>query len=380
MHIAFLTVEYPPLPCGGIGTSIRNLASALVAHGHRVTIVGYGRNWRCEDADGIAVRFHEYPRVRWIGLVLSRLLMRQELCRMVRHEGLDVVEAHDWLGPSAGLRVPCPVVIRCHGSATYFAHILGEKVRWSTRVLETAALREADSIASVSRFTADVTKRLFGLNDTFRVIPNGIDLARFRAVSLEESEPDLVLYFGTVVRKKGVLDLCMAFSIVATRHPQSRLLVVGRDSADRLTGSPSTWALCEETLSEEARKRTTYVGPKPYDCIQEYVRKAAVCVFPSHAEALPLAWMEAMACAKPVVASNIGWATEMIEDGVSGILLHPADHEAWADAIIGILRDRDRAVALGTAARRVVEERFASEVVMEQSVKWYQEVIHGRRS
>jgi glycosyltransferase involved in cell wall biosynthesis len=299
---------------------------------------------------------------------------------MVWHEGLDVVEAHDWLGPSAGLRVPCPVVIRCNGSATYFAHILGEKVRWSTRVLETAALREADSIASVSRFTADVTKRLFGLNDTFRVIPNGIDLARFRAVSLEESEPDLVLYFGTVVRKKGVLDLCRAFSIVATRHPQSRLLVVGRDSADRLTGSPSTWALCEETLSEEARKRTTYVGPKPYDCIQEYVRKAAVCVFPSHAEALPLAWMEAMACAKPVVASNIGWATEMIEDGVSGILLHPADHEAWADAIIGILRDRDRAVALGTAARRVVEERFASEVVMEQSVKWYQEVIHGRRS
>src|SRR6266404_2835248 len=173
------------------------------------------------------------------------------------------------------------------------------------------ALRNADGVVAVSRFTAEVTHRLFNLPIPIGVIPNSIDVAQFDPAGQEEIEEDTILYLGTLVRKKGVLDLARIFSSVVEKHPQARLWLLGRDTADRHTGSYSTWNLCKELLSPCARRRVEYLGSQPYEKVQEYVRKAALCVFPSYAEAFPLAWLEAMACAKTVIAYNVGWAPEV---------------------------------------------------------------------
>lgn len=377
MHIGFLSNEYPPLPSGGIGTSLRNLARALVAQGHRVTVVGWGRELEMDDG-GVRVRMLGETRVPRLGWLLNRAAARRELLRLVEREGLDVLEAPDWTGLSAGLRLPVPVAVRCHGSATYFADILGERVGPRVVLAERMALEGADGLASVSRFTAERTRELFGLADRFEVIPNGIDLARFAPGHPAEVEPGTILCFGTLVRKKGVLDLGPAFSEIVRREPRARLILAGRDTPDRRTRSASTWGLLEGSLSPAARARTELLGALPHEHVQERVRRAAVCVFPSYAEAQPLAWLEAMACGRPLVGYDLGWAREIVRPGVDGLLVPAGDVRALAEAALGLLADPERAAALGASARQRIEAAFESGQVARRAVEWYSRLREGR--
>jgi glycosyltransferase involved in cell wall biosynthesis len=233
------------------------------------------------------------------------------------------------------------------------------------------ALEGADGLASVSRFTAKRTRELFGLADRFRVIPNGVDLSRFRPGRPEDVEPGTVLYLGSLVRKKGVLDLGPAFSRVARREPRARLVLAGRDCADSRTGAPSTWNLLETSLSMPARARTDLLGQVPYEKVQDRIRRAAVCVFPSYAEAQPLAWLETMACGRPLVGYDEGWAREVVRSGVEGILVPPGDVEALAEAILSLLDDPARAAMLGAAARARAESEFDAGLDARRSLEWY---------
>ena len=374
MHVGFLTLEYPPLPSGGIGTSLRSLGRALVAQGHRVTVVGWGPKLETED-EGVRVRFLGDAGVPRLGWLLNRLAVRQELVRLVEKEGLDLVATHDWCGPSAGLSLPCPVAVHLHGSATYFAHLLGEELRPSIHLAESVALRRADGLASVSRFTAATTRRLFGLEKPIEVIPNGVDAERFRPGRADEVEPGVVLYFGTLVRKKGVLDLGPVFSEIVRRDPGARLRLIGRDSPDRQTGSASTWELLAASLSPAARARTEYVGARPYLEVHEQVRRAAVCVFPSYAEALPLAWLEAMACGRPIAAYDVGWAPELIRSGTDGLLVPLGKTSSLAEAALSVLADPVLGRSLGEAARARAESEFSSAAVASRTAEWYARML-----
>lgn len=374
MHVGFLTLEFPPLPSGGIGTSLRTLGRALVAQGHRVTVVGWGPRLETED-EGVRIRFlgdSALPRMGWL---LNRWAARRELVRLVEREGLDLVATHDWTGPSAGLSLPCPVAVHLHGSATYFAHLLAEDVRPSIHLAESVALRRASGLASVSRFTAETTRRLFGLERPVEVIPNGVDVERFRPGRADEVEPGVVLYFGTLVRKKGVLDLGPVFSEVVRRFPEARLRLVGRDAPDRQTGCPSTWEMLAESLSPAARERTEYLGARPYLEVHQHVRRAAVCVFPSYAEALPLAWLEAMACGRPIAAYDIGWAPELVRSGEDGLLVPLGKTSSLAEVVISVLADPALGRSLGEAARARAESDFSAEAVARRTAEWYGSLI-----
>jgi glycosyltransferase involved in cell wall biosynthesis len=377
VHVVFITEEYPPLPSGGIGTSIRGLARALVSRGHRTTVLGWGQSATFDDR-GVHVHFLGRPRIPGAGPLLRYAALQREVRRLSRDGGIDVIEAPDSTGPSAGLRVECPVVVRCHGSSTYFHHLLGSRVRPSVAYLERWALREARSVAAVSRFAAQVTERLFELPHAVHVIPNGIDVTQFEPQA-EDGLPSTVLYVGTVTRKKGILDLCRMFSLVAERDPSARLVILGRDVPDAPTGSSSTWALCQAILSPVAAARTRYLGELAYDRVQEILRTAVVCVFPSYAETLGNAWLEAMCCAKPVIAYDIGWAPEVVDSGVTGLLVAPGDIGAGAAAIEELLADPARARALGSAGRDRAHAHFSVDVAASRTLEWYRLVLSGGR-
>jgi glycosyltransferase involved in cell wall biosynthesis len=374
MHVGYLTCEYPPMPSGGIGTSVRALARAVVRAGHRATVLGWGHDAHFDD-EGVRVAMLPASPVPRMGWLANRVSMHRALKALAAHDGLDIVEAPDWCGPSAGLAPGCPIVIRCNGSALYFARLLGEPVRRSVVAAEWLALRRAAGVVAVSRFTASETHRLFRLPRPVGTIPNGIDPAQFAPVPPGAVERDVVLYAGTVTRKKGVLDLCRVFSRLVERRPSARLRVVGRDTPDPRTGSASFWAVCWSELSAAARERTDYLGARPHAEVREHLARAAVCAFPSHAEALPLVWLEAMACGRPVVAYDIGWAPEVVTSGRTGVLVARGDLGGMAHALARLLDAPDLADALGRAAREDVEARFGADRVAAQSLAWYARVL-----
>jgi glycosyltransferase involved in cell wall biosynthesis len=183
------------------------------------------------------------------------------------------------------------------------------------------------------------------------------------------------LYFGTLIRKKGLLELPFIFNEVNKTHPNAKLILIGKDSGDKQTGSNSTWELMKPLFTSEAFKNVNYLGLVPYSEIGEYIAEATVCVFPTFAEALPVSWIEAMALKKAIVASNIGWAPEVVGDGVNGFLVHPTNHKDYAEKIIKLLNDAALRQSFGDEARKKVEETFAMEVVAKQSLNFYKRFL-----
>ncbi len=378
MNIAFLTPEYPNVKfdaSGGIGTSIFNLSSELVKAGHGVYVLVYG-----QDEDIIfkekGIIFYKIKNVKLKGI--SRYLSQKKIERIINQlhkEGkIDFVEAPDW-GMTSFIKPSCKVIIRMNGSDTYFCHLDNRPVKWNNKFHEKRMLMNADAIISVSKYTGDVTNSLFNLKRDFTVIPNSINSDNFSVFPSKTIDSATILYFGTLIRKKGLLELPLIFNKVYEQNSAAKLILIGRDSSDIISGSSSTWQLMQSLFSSASLHNVSYLGSVPYDEINRHIARAKICVFPTFAEALPVSWLEAMALQKPIVASNVGWATEVIEDGVSGFLAHPKNHELFSKRILDFLYDDVLCEQIGIEARKRIETKFDSKVVMEQNIAFYKTIL-----
>lgn len=399
MKIAFLTPEYPHSATGnsgGIGTSIKNLAQGLLLYGWTVRILAYGQATDAvfED-DGIIIQQIKNVKFKGLSWWLTRKKIEQIINQLYTDKEIDLVEAPDWTGITSFIKPrKCPLLVRLHGTDTYFCHLDQRPVKWINKFHEKRALQNADGLISVSQFTADQTNYLFGLNKEFTIIPNAIDINLFSDLSNNklslrgtnvtkqsvaiETETLNILYFGTLIRKKGVLELPFIFNKVIEQVPSAKLYLVGRDTSDIVSGSSSTWKMMQELFSPNALRNVLYLGSVPYKDVKKHIQEASVCVFPSFAEALPVSWLEAMAMEKAIVASDVGWASEMIEVGLEGFLVNPKDHLSYAAKIVNLLNNIDIQQQMGTAARKKVEQKFSIEVVAEKSIKYYEKTIANK--
>ena len=384
MKIAFLTPEYPHQRtgnAGGIGTSIKNLAESLTALGHEVRILVYGQK---EDAifeeEGINIQQIKNVKIKGLSWYFTRKKLQGIIDDLYDKQLLDIVEAPDWTGISSFIQPKkCPLVIRLNGSDTYFCHLDGRPVKWWNRFHEKRALQKADGHISVSQFTAEQTNTLFGLQLSFTIIPNGINPEKFQPDGSVQKIPNTILYFGTLIRKKGLLELPLIFNQVVAKNPNAQLILVGRDAFDIATGSTSTWQLMQNLFTPEALKQVNYLGGVPYEEVRAHIAQASVCVFPTFAEALPVSWLEAMAMEKAIVASNIGWGPEVITNNQEGILVHPKDHETYANAILNLLENDTLNTTFGQKAAKKIQDVFANGLIAEQSVAFYQTIIANKK-
>lgn len=380
MKIAFLTPEYPHARTGnsgGIGTSIKNLAESLTTLGHNVRILVYGQKEDAVfEADGITIQQVKNIKFKGLSWYFTRKKLQQLIDALYEKQELDIVEAPDWTGISSFIQPKkCPLVIRLNGSDTYFCHLDNRPVKSINRFHEKRALQQADGHISVSQFTANKTNELFGLQIPFTIIPNGINPQNFQSISSSPKECDTVLYFGTLIRKKGLLELPFIFNEVIEQRPQTKLVLVGRDSSDIISGEASTWLMMQSLFTPEALKQVHYLGGVPYNEMRQHIASANVCVFPTFAEALPVSWLEAMAMEKAIVASNIGWGPEVITSDKEGVLVHPKEHRDYANAIIRLLENEPLNRNFGKSALEKVNTVFTDTIVATKSVIFYQSII-----
>ncbi|UPT70076.1 MAG: glycosyltransferase family 4 protein [Flavobacterium sp. JAD_PAG50586_2] len=294
---------------------------------------------------------------------------------MVRENKVEIVEVPDWTGFTSNIKPVCPLVIRLNGSDTYFCHLDNRPVKFLNKFHEKRALQNADALLSVSQYTADLTNELFGLNRNFSIIPNSIDTDKFSNESFENVVENTILYFGTLIRKKGALELPFIFNEVYKRNKDAKLILIGRDASDIISGNSSTWQMMQPLFDHDAKQNVSYLGSVPYEEIKAHITTSAVCVFPTFAEALPVSWIEAMAMKKAIVASDIGWAVEVIDDSINGYLVHPKQHQLYADKIIQLLDNKEVRNNFGMEARKKAVQKFSIEVVAAQSVDFYKKVI-----
>jgi len=380
MKIGFLTPEYPHEKTGnsgGLGTSIKNLAHALRTLGHDVVILVYGQKEDAVFFDN-AVEVLQIKNVKFKGLswFLTRKKIEKIINSLYEKNKIEIVEATDWTGITSFIKPKkCPIVIKLNGSDTYFCYLDERPVKWINKFHEKCALKNANGHISVSDYTAKMTNLVFKQHNDFTIIPNGIDMTLFQNEKTKSLDNNTILYFGTLIRKKGLLELPHAFNIIHEKNPNTQLILVGKDASDIISGSPSTWKMMQELFTPNALQKVTYLGPVVYSEIKKQIEKATVCVFPTFAEALPVSWLEAMAMEKAIVASNIGWGNEIVENGISGFLAHPTEHQEYADKVLQLLEDTTLRTTIEKNAKTRISNHFEINIVANQNLKFYQKVI-----
>ncbi|GAL61470.1 glycosyltransferase family 4 protein [Algibacter lectus] len=380
MHIAFLTSEYPHpkvSQAAGIGTSIKNLAIALVKKGEKVTVFIYHQNTSEIIVDqGIKIHLIEEKNYKFLTWYYYRKHLQSYINAVIRKEKIQIIEAPDWTGITAFMKVKAPLIIRLHGSDAYFCNLAKRRQKFKNFVFEKLALQSASAYISPTIFAGQKTAKIFGLNrNKIKTIHNGLQLDYFNNHTPEIYESKTLLFVGTLIRKKGVLKLAEIFNRIVERAPNAKLKLIGGDSPDIKTGQPSTFALMQSIFSDQAKQNVEYLGKVPYSDVKAHIKKAHVCTFPSFAETLGMVTIESMALQKPVVNTNIGWAQELIDDGVNGFLVHPSDIEAYSKTILRLFKDSELSATIGRAARKKTELSFDINCIADKNITFYKSVI-----
>jgi glycosyltransferase involved in cell wall biosynthesis len=302
------------------------------------------------------------------GWAAARFSLYRTVRRWGREGEVDLIEVPDWSGWSAGwqgLRVP--VIVRLHGSATYFGAELGQRVPAALRLLEWLSLKGADFRCSVSRYTAERTEKLFALSGgAAEVLYNPVELPPPASRHLRSRTR--VIYTGTLTEKKGVVSLARAWPAVLEQVPDAELHMYGKDGPTLAGGSMQAYL---RELLGSAGSSVTWHGHVARPQLLEALRTARAAVFPSYVESLGMAPLEAMACGCPTVYSRRGPGPELADDERQALLIDPDDPAGIAHALVRLCTDDELAARLGDAARVRVSERFSLEKLVSDNESFY---------
>jgi glycosyltransferase involved in cell wall biosynthesis len=276
-----------------------------------------------------------------------------EVKRIIAEFRPDIVHAHyatsyGVLGALSGFH---PFVLSVWGGDVFSFPSRSAIHRW---LLE-YNLRKADRVLSTSHVMATETRKYTGKE--IEVTPFGIDLSVFRPRQAEGQFADGDIVVGTVKTlesKYGIEYLVRAFHQVRMKHPglPLKLLLVGGGSLEQ-----SLRSLVRELGIDGCTHFTGYVR---YDEVPAYQNMLSISVSVSIAdsESFGVAIIEAGACEKPVVVSNVGGLPEVVEDGVTGLVVPPRDVDATAAAIERLVLDPALRAGMGRAARARVQRLY----------------------
>ena len=252
----------------------------------------------------------------------------------------------------------------------------GHRRPWVISTVHSSRVRSGEDQEELQRLTASIDHLIVVSNAIDRkvvaegrtavprsLIYNGIDLVRYDhqepcctlrdEYGMEPTSP-IVGVVGRLELEKGHPTLLEAWPHVLEACPSAYLLVVGEGS--RLD------ALHDIARAQGIERHVVFTGRR--DDIPAVTAAFDVAVLPSYREAQGLTILEAMALSRPVVASNVGGIPEMIEDGVTGLLVPPQDPPALAAAIVRLLNDHQLADVLGRAGHDLVHDRFCVELMV----------------
>lgn len=400
MRIGILTNEYPPNVYGGAGVHVEYLARELAALDggrHSVQVLCFGDQkvddgrLRVEGVQPPVTLQAQDPRhEKLFATLLQDLVMSGKL------NGVDVVHCHTWYTHLAGCigkyLQGVPLVLTTHSlepHRPWKAEQLGTAYQVSTWI-ERTAYQNADGVVAVSASMRDDVHDLYGVPlDRIRVIHNGIDLHQYRPTpdpaALRgfgiDPEVPYVLFVGRITRQKGIVHL-----VNAIRYLQPGAQVV------LCAGAPDTPEIAAEMSAAVERARAE--SPHRIIWIREMVSRpaaialytdAAIFICPSVYEPFGIINLEAMACETPVVASAVGGIPEVVDDGVTGLLVptgaastsdvEPGDpvqfSRALAAAVNRLLENPELRRAMARRARARVEQHFSWSSIARQTAEFY---------
>lgn len=388
MRIMMLAWEYPPRIVGGISPHVHELSQQLADQGVEVHVVTKATPLAPdEEVEPSGVHVH---RVHLEGephdfiheIQLLNVATEKRVRRLLedwRPGGEPTIfHAHDWLSLDAARELKyqykLPMVATIHateegrngGIWTETQKYIHEQEYWLTY--------EAWRVIVCSQFMRGEVNRSFDVpTDKIDVIFNGIDATKFEFewTSGEHAEwrsrfalPDepVVMYVGRFVREKGIQLLLDAASVVLSRMPKAKFVIVGGGKRDHFERFANWVGLKEKVL---------FTGFMANRALHQTYRIADVAVFPSLYEPFGIVALEAMAAGVPVVASDAGGLREVVLHDQTGTLCYANNPESLAWAICRALESGDEARSMAQSAKERLRTDFDWSRLAEQTRSVY---------
>lgn len=198
---------------------------------------------------------------------------------------------------------------------------------------------------------------------------SGVDLRHFAEMPLPHGDPVTVGCAARMVGSKGIADLVAASRILLARSLPHRLVLAGRTDPENPDAIP------EATLHAwAATAPIEWLGP--IADVRELWRSADIAALASHGgEGVPLSLVEAAACGRPLVATDVSGSRDIARAGINALLAPPGDPAALADAIEVLIRDRELRQTFAAASRRVAEAAFSSDQILAATLALYAKLL-----
>jgi glycosyltransferase involved in cell wall biosynthesis len=390
MNILFLSRDYPPKLIGGVGIYVYEMSRSLAKMGHGAFVITEAQDTPLEYIDaGVRVfrvkikgiKALDNPRINLNG-ILDRLkyslAVSDKINELCKRYPIDIVESCEARAEGFWyyfLRRSPPLVIKLHTPETlafkldHAAKTLDYKL---IKLLEEFWINRAWQIIGLSKEVIDLTEQHFRAKfKQVPLIPNPLDIDLFKP-SLEPDNSELdILYVGRLEFRKGVHTLIRSMAYVQQYLPETKLTFIGADCGMKgyLLNKASQLKYPENIL---------FVDQLPRDKLIEYYQKSTICVIPSIWENYPYVCLEAMACEKPIIASDIGGIKDMIINGHNGILVPPGSSKSLGEAIVNLLKDRHLRKKLGVNARESIEQNYTSEKIVQKTLNIYRSLLEKK--
>jgi glycosyltransferase involved in cell wall biosynthesis len=399
LRIICPTYWYPQHATDTQATYVHDINRHLVRRGHSVTVVTPGDPSlpSRETFDGVEiVRFPlhlptdlTYGRVAQskVGLVgrlgrlvvMARYLEAQRRAILVQAEakGADVIHAH-WAIPTgpaavvAARQLQVPSIITMHGGDVYVNREQGYDfpTRRYVRPVLRWTLQNAGALTAITDDCRQHALRAGAPPERIRLVFNGTDLRRFSpgedGAGAQPYGRHMIFACRQLFPRKGIRFLLEAAAQLKPQFPDLQVVLAG-DGFERP-------ALAQLAEALGIGTNVTFLGWVANSDLPPYYRAAAVSVLPSLEEGFGIPAAEAMGCEVPVVASDAGGLPEVVEDGVTGLVVPRGDSTALARAIGSLLADPERRRRMGQAGRERALRLFDWDRSAEQFEELYREV------
>ncbi len=388
LTVMMLSWEFPPRVIGGISPHVYHLSKSLAKQGVKVYVVtcDFPDTPAHEVIDDVEVyRIDSYKNpapdfATWV--YLMNLNMQKETAALTRKIGMkiDLLHCHDWLVADAGIGLKHvfrkPLLVTMHsteigrrdGLHTDTEKMIHETEAWLTY--------EAWKVVCCSEYMISHVKWAFGLpNDKLVMVPNGVDTKYYGAASDDLKdfrskfalpEEKIVLFVGRLVYEKGIHILINAVPKVLGRVNAKFIIVGSGYMKEQLLNIVRSMGLEHKVLFEGFLDEPSLL--KLQQC-------ADVSVVPSLFEPFGIVALEAMAAKSPVVASDTGGLSEIIEHDVTGVKVYPNNPDSLAWGISKVLLDDNYRQRIIENAYKKVLERYDWEKIADQTRRIYEDVL-----